>query len=329
VSARIGSWIHAQAFTEAVAVVPRALELAGDAPPPALDAAAGTLAEARDDFAAARVYLERALHGYERMADPAVQPVIVDLLTELAGVAMLQGEFARVDELVARVREVAGESIARFADYLDAWLAEERGDDATARELFEAHVDTSRILGNAFETAYALVTLGELEALAGAPDRALDLLAEADAATAPGLSAQLDCYRDRLHGMCAFAHGDTAAAARWFDDALDSATRLGRVCELSWCFDAVAACAATASSSEDAAILFAAAASMRERAGAADPRIEREMYGPARQRATARLGADRAARLAKLARRLPVDDLTERARRVVAELNGPEAVGAA
>ncbi len=319
VVARIEPWIRVQAFTEATSAVARALDLCAVAPAPALDAAAGSLAEARDDFVAARFHLERALVGYHAADDgndhgADAFDAVLDVLTDLASVAMLQGEFERVEELLRQAHELPGTPIARFADYVEAWLCEERGDLGQARSLFEAHLDSARMLGRADEVAYAYVTLAELEALDGELERADELLLAAEAATPPGEAVQLDCYRARLRGMIALQRGAPATAARELEGALGLALELGRACELSWCLDGIAASAAAIGADEDAAILFAAGSALRDATGAANPRTERLAYGPYRDAALVRLGPQRVERLTRLAGRLAPAAVVDRAR---------------
>jgi tetratricopeptide (TPR) repeat protein len=324
--ARVPTWIRFTMFTEAAMALERVLDLAGTNASPALELAAGSLAVAQDDFTGARAHLEAALDGFTDSGDRAGT---VDAITDLCEVAMLQGELDRVDELLGRAREIEvtadSPNIGRFIDYLDAWLAEERGDYERARDGFAAHLDAARVLGRADEVAYALVTLAELEALAGDAAAAGELLAEAELATPTGVAVQLDCYRSRLRGMLALRGGASGAsrdATTLFGDALGLAVSLGRASELSWSIDGVAACAAALGRDEDAAVLFVGGAALRSAAGAATPRIEAEAYGAVRAEAMDRLGTVRADRLARLATRLDVESLVQRAQLVITDARG-------
>lgn len=190
----------------------------------------------------------------------------------------------------------------RWGEYLQGWLAEERGDTAGSRAFFERDLRQARDRGNAIDVALDLVTLAELALLDDRDDDTCQLLADA-AAIPEAEHPQLRCYMWRVQAMVALRAGDPEQAVARLTAALAEAQVLGRPLERSWCLEGLAAALAAEGRHEWAARVFGLAEALRLDARAAVPRIERELYGPYRASVRTTVGARQMDRMADWATR--------------------------
>jgi non-specific serine/threonine protein kinase len=241
--------------------------------------AAGTLALAQSDYAAAQTLLEQSVTLRRELGD---REGMAHSLTNLGAIARYQGdlETARTlfEESLALRREVGDRH--GIADAL-AWLgnlAYDQGDFTAAYPLYTESLTIYRELGNRANISNMLSSLGGIASEQRAYPQARALLEESLAISRelddrPGMVATLSNL-----GNTAYRQGDYAAAQRRLHESLSLAQELGDKSSITIALETLAYVAVAQGEAEQAARLFGAAENLRTVTASPLPPSEQEEY---------------------------------------------------